>query len=275
MMQPENDHKLAFAQRLRSRRKQLDMSQEEVGDQLTASRQAYGKWEKGANQPGASDVAELASVLKVSADWLLTGKGPDPSLEQDEARLKIQELTEALARAREQINQLMTAAPERDGHQAEDPSSRMAAWSVQGKVWSALTCLSEASNGATDRELITHLKDRGWTVADSDAATLTELLLASGAAVLRDGRLHFSGHGRIGASFPPDLAQLSREAGRVLTQEVAPIAARGGPGAIRLCRVHTAHADDFYRQLWNSLPALPEDDGDQQVVMVLAVARTR
>ena len=37
------------------------------------------RWEAGRMSPTGQSVAEIANALRVTADWLLTGKGPGPS----------------------------------------------------------------------------------------------------------------------------------------------------------------------------------------------------
>jgi transcriptional regulator with XRE-family HTH domain len=58
--------------RVRERRKALGLSQEALARQLVVSKNTVARWESGA-QPRGVRLSRLASALRVSADWLLTG----------------------------------------------------------------------------------------------------------------------------------------------------------------------------------------------------------
>lgn len=62
---------LVFGQRLRQRRDDLGMTQQDVADQLGINYQQLNKWENGKHMPAAETVARLAVLLETSSDYLL------------------------------------------------------------------------------------------------------------------------------------------------------------------------------------------------------------
>jgi transcriptional regulator with XRE-family HTH domain len=59
--------------RVRTRRLELEMSQEKLGDLLGISFQQVQKYEKGNNRIGASRIRQLAEVLEVSPAYFFEG----------------------------------------------------------------------------------------------------------------------------------------------------------------------------------------------------------
>jgi transcriptional regulator with XRE-family HTH domain len=59
--------------RLRSRRKQLKMSQERLGKEIGVSFQQVQKYENGTNRIGAGRLAEISKVLDVPVAYFFTG----------------------------------------------------------------------------------------------------------------------------------------------------------------------------------------------------------
>jgi transcriptional regulator with XRE-family HTH domain len=62
--------------RLRSRRKQLKMSQERLGKEIGVSFQQVQKYENGTNRIGAGRLAEISKVLDVPVAFFFTGSSP-------------------------------------------------------------------------------------------------------------------------------------------------------------------------------------------------------
>lgn len=56
--------------RLRTLRKQKDMTQEEVADRLHISRKAYGHYETGKREPSIQTLREIASIYEVNISSL-------------------------------------------------------------------------------------------------------------------------------------------------------------------------------------------------------------
>lgn len=63
----------AFGQRLRSRRNELNISQEELGEKVGTSKSVISGYENGQNDPRQSMVVKLSKALGVSINWLITG----------------------------------------------------------------------------------------------------------------------------------------------------------------------------------------------------------
>lgn len=61
----------AFGQRLSALRQERGFTQEELAKVSGISKAAIGRWEMGANLPGAESVCKLADALNCSADVLL------------------------------------------------------------------------------------------------------------------------------------------------------------------------------------------------------------
>lgn len=63
--------------RLRAERKRAGLTQEQLGEQASVSKQAISQIESGATKsPEASTLEPICRRLKISQHWLLTGKGP-------------------------------------------------------------------------------------------------------------------------------------------------------------------------------------------------------
>lgn len=60
-----------FHERLRALRKEKGLSQKSLSEQLNVTQQAVGKWETGRSSPDPATLAQLASLLDTSADFLL------------------------------------------------------------------------------------------------------------------------------------------------------------------------------------------------------------
>ena len=66
--------------RIKSKRKELGLTQVELGEKLHVTDRAVSKWEQNEGNPDISIIASLASILNVSIDYLLTGKTPDEKI---------------------------------------------------------------------------------------------------------------------------------------------------------------------------------------------------
>lgn len=65
---------MTFGQKLSSLRKQASMTQSDLADKLTVSRQAITKWEKGIGLPDIDNMKKISSLFNVSIDELLDYK---------------------------------------------------------------------------------------------------------------------------------------------------------------------------------------------------------
>jgi transcriptional regulator with XRE-family HTH domain len=65
-----------FGRRVVRIRMERGMSQIELARKLGIDRSRLGKWERGLHSPSFAQLVDLARVLEVSADELLTGRKP-------------------------------------------------------------------------------------------------------------------------------------------------------------------------------------------------------
>ena len=61
---------ILFAQRLRSRRKEMRFTQLEMAEKLNVDRTTYCKYESGQVSPSFESLCRIADVLHCSLDWL-------------------------------------------------------------------------------------------------------------------------------------------------------------------------------------------------------------
>jgi transcriptional regulator with XRE-family HTH domain len=67
-----------LGQRIRQRREELGLRQQDLATALHASPQSISKWERGENDPDIVHLPTLAKLLQVSIDWLLEVDGRLP-----------------------------------------------------------------------------------------------------------------------------------------------------------------------------------------------------
>lgn len=60
-----------LGQRIRSRRKELKLTQEDVAKKVGVSAVAIGHWEKDTNEPSGTNLHALAKTLRISIDDLI------------------------------------------------------------------------------------------------------------------------------------------------------------------------------------------------------------
>ena len=65
---------MSIGERIQALRKQRGMSQEQLADALSVSRQAVSKWETDESQPDIERLAEISSMFNVSTDYLIKGE---------------------------------------------------------------------------------------------------------------------------------------------------------------------------------------------------------
>ncbi|HET6784841.1 MAG TPA: helix-turn-helix transcriptional regulator [Erysipelotrichaceae bacterium] len=62
---------MSISTKIQTLRKQHNLTQEQLADQLNVSRQALSKWELGVSTPEADKIVQLSDYFKVSTDYLL------------------------------------------------------------------------------------------------------------------------------------------------------------------------------------------------------------
>lgn len=78
---------MTLAERLQDLRKSAGYSQEEVAERLDVSRQAVSKWESGQGNPEIENIIKLAELFRVSTDYILLGREPEPAAPPKKARM--------------------------------------------------------------------------------------------------------------------------------------------------------------------------------------------
>ena len=73
---------MEFAERLKTLRKQVKLTQAQIAEKLNISQQAYASWERGAKKPTQENLVKIAQVLNVSIDYLVGNS--DEHLKEDE-----------------------------------------------------------------------------------------------------------------------------------------------------------------------------------------------
>ena len=62
---------MTLGEKIQALRKQRNISQEQLADQMNVTRQAVSKWELGESMPDIENIVRLSGVLDVSTDYLL------------------------------------------------------------------------------------------------------------------------------------------------------------------------------------------------------------
>ena len=88
---------MTIGERIALLRKKAGLSQEKLAELVGVSRQAIGKWESGLSLPGIDNLQELARVLQVSCDELITGICPSPSSANGEAQIALASVQDLLS----------------------------------------------------------------------------------------------------------------------------------------------------------------------------------
>lgn len=82
---------MMLAEQIRSRRKGLELSQEELADRIYVSRQTISNWERGRTYPDIESLLLLSALFDASVDELIKGDVDNmkETREQDAKRLKV------------------------------------------------------------------------------------------------------------------------------------------------------------------------------------------
>lgn len=62
---------MEFSERLKSLRKQAQLTQVDVAEKLGISQPAYASWERGIKKPTQENLVKIAQILNVSVDYLV------------------------------------------------------------------------------------------------------------------------------------------------------------------------------------------------------------
>lgn len=62
---------MEFSERLKTLRKQAQLTQVDVAEKLGISQPAYASWERGVKKPTQENLVKIAQILNVSVDYLV------------------------------------------------------------------------------------------------------------------------------------------------------------------------------------------------------------
>ena len=96
---------MAFSSNLQHLRKEANLSQEKLAEQLHITRQAVSKWESGQALPDADTCLKLCEVLGVSPNCLLLGEEQVPPSHKviEENTANLEELKRQFENAKEEV----------------------------------------------------------------------------------------------------------------------------------------------------------------------------
>jgi putative transcriptional regulator len=69
---------MEFAERLKTLRKQVKLTQTQIAEKLDISQQAYASWERGAKKPTQENLVKIAQILNVTVDYLVGNSEEQP-----------------------------------------------------------------------------------------------------------------------------------------------------------------------------------------------------
>ena len=78
------NRQLQFSENFQNLRKEKGLSQEELGEQLSVSRQTISKWEKGTAYPDMLNLMTISQFFSVTTDELISGKKEEKPTEEVE-----------------------------------------------------------------------------------------------------------------------------------------------------------------------------------------------
>lgn len=69
---------MTLGEKLQYLRKEKGISQEQLAEQMTISRQAISKWELDTSIPDVENIIQISKLFDVTTDWLLMGDSEFP-----------------------------------------------------------------------------------------------------------------------------------------------------------------------------------------------------
>ena len=70
-----------FTERLKTLRKQANLTQKEMAEIIGISQPAYGDWERGVKKPSHENLIKIAKFYGVTTDYLLEGKNDNDDVD--------------------------------------------------------------------------------------------------------------------------------------------------------------------------------------------------
>ena len=165
---------MTTGQRIAAKRRELDLSQEGLGEALGVSRQSIYKWESDSSLPDVDKLVALSRLFQVSVGWLL-GVEEDPAepLSDDLSPAQLKLVEEILSRyqpsgqlteeQREQVSELV----EQKAREGGSPRHR--------RLWLGAFCLALLLVLLAGRSLFTRLNelDRQYTDLANSVGNIT------------------------------------------------------------------------------------------------------
>lgn len=93
---------MEFSERLKTLRKQAQLTQVDVAEKLGISQPAYASWERGVKKPTQENLVKIAQVLNVSVDYLVGNSG-EKSDELDNIELLFRMNTNGLTEGEKKV----------------------------------------------------------------------------------------------------------------------------------------------------------------------------
>ena len=87
------NNKMNFGENLQKLRKEKNISQEQLAEELNVSRQTIGKWENGVTYPETECLIQISDFFEVSIDTLLKGTVTDSNITESVSNGKADEKT--------------------------------------------------------------------------------------------------------------------------------------------------------------------------------------
>jgi len=76
---------MSLGEKIQILRKQKGLSQEQLAEKITISRQAISRWELNESKPDLDIIVQLSKIFDVSTDYLLTGNNNDLDIDAESA----------------------------------------------------------------------------------------------------------------------------------------------------------------------------------------------
>lgn len=99
-----------FSENLQKLRKEKNISQEKLAEELNVSRQTVGKWENGVSCPEAECLVEISDFFGVSIDTLLKGTVPEHNETEQESSARTEYPLEDLPAKRQRSRKIRFVA---------------------------------------------------------------------------------------------------------------------------------------------------------------------
>jgi len=96
--------------RIRTLRRDLRLTQEELGKAAGVTKSAVSQWERGTSVPGRDALLSLRNKFGINPDWVMTGQGPMRIGRASTAQRAIGLLPTASPRSRELLEEIIEAA---------------------------------------------------------------------------------------------------------------------------------------------------------------------